>query len=255
MTTFKRRIAGDEETTLDSVESAARAKFKKADVSRSQNTVTVSAKVLWQSQTTTFTADNGVLEVSGNNNDSVGRGVKIIDAIDDYLDDQGWQEALKKYETTSTKSKAIRNQVLNAIDPSEQIIIAIQGLELDKTKIIVATTSRVLLLEKSTWGFSSGTRTINLGKISSLTTSKGMLFADVVITTSNEDIKVEKVAQDEADHFVRAVQELLDSSESSLQQPEAADNLGQLSKLADLHAAGVLTDDEFSAAKSKILGL
>lgn len=33
------------------------------------------------------------------------------------------------------------------------------------------------------------------------------------------------------------------------------DQTTQLKKLADLHAQGVLTDDEFSAAKAKVLGI
>jgi len=36
--------------------------------------------------------------------------------------------------------------------------------------------------------------------------------------------------------------------------PPAGDLMGELSKLADLKAAGVLTDAEFSAAKAKLLG-
>lgn len=42
---------------------------------------------------------------------------------------------------------------------------------------------------------------------------------------------------------------------SAVQTPAAGDDLfGQLSKIADLHKAGVLTDDEFTSAKSKLLG-
>lgn len=38
-------------------------------------------------------------------------------------------------------------------------------------------------------------------------------------------------------------------------QPEASsDLLAQISQLSDLHAAGALTDDEFAAAKAKLLG-
>jgi hypothetical protein len=37
--------------------------------------------------------------------------------------------------------------------------------------------------------------------------------------------------------------------------PEEDDSTAQLQKLAALHTQGVLTDDEFSAAKAKILGL
>jgi hypothetical protein len=37
--------------------------------------------------------------------------------------------------------------------------------------------------------------------------------------------------------------------------PEAEDDTAQLQKLAALHTQGVLTDEEFAAAKAKILGL
>ena len=37
--------------------------------------------------------------------------------------------------------------------------------------------------------------------------------------------------------------------------PQEEDETAQLQNLANLHTQGVLTDDEFSAAKAKILGL
>ena len=37
--------------------------------------------------------------------------------------------------------------------------------------------------------------------------------------------------------------------------PAAADPIAQLKDLADLHAQGVLTDEEFAAQKARILGL
>ncbi len=37
--------------------------------------------------------------------------------------------------------------------------------------------------------------------------------------------------------------------------PPQDDSMVQLQNLADLHSKGVLTDDEFSAAKAKILGI
>jgi Short C-terminal domain len=37
------------------------------------------------------------------------------------------------------------------------------------------------------------------------------------------------------------------------QQPPAADPMAQLQQLADLHDRGALTDEEFSAQKSKLL--
>jgi hypothetical protein len=39
------------------------------------------------------------------------------------------------------------------------------------------------------------------------------------------------------------------------QAPPAEDNSAQLQNLADLHRQGVLTDEEFAAAKAKLLGI
>jgi membrane protease subunit (stomatin/prohibitin family) len=39
------------------------------------------------------------------------------------------------------------------------------------------------------------------------------------------------------------------------QAPPAEDNTAELQKLAQLHSQGVLTDEEFAAAKAKILGI
>jgi hypothetical protein len=37
--------------------------------------------------------------------------------------------------------------------------------------------------------------------------------------------------------------------------PASTDTTAELKKLADLHASGVLTDEEFAAAKKKALGI
>jgi len=40
-----------------------------------------------------------------------------------------------------------------------------------------------------------------------------------------------------------------------VEAPAEGDQMAKLKELAELHTAGVLTDEEFSAAKAKILGL
>jgi len=254
MTTFNRRISGSADVVLSAIEEAANNKFRKASVSRAGNVVTVESKVLWQTQTTTFTVTEQELEAAGNNADADGRAVKVLGEIFHLIDDQGWQASMEKLGTKSVKNQAIRDQVLNAVHSDEVIVAATQGLELKKTSIVVATQKRILLLEKDTLGFSSGSRTIALDKISSITASKGMLFGGIVITTSNEEIKVEKVVGDEVDAFVGAVRNALETPTTSTPASSSSD-LDQLTKLAELHAAGILTDDEFAAAKAKALGL
>jgi len=55
--------------------------------------------------------------------------------------------------------------------------------------------------------------------------------------------------QDQADDYAA------DSQEQTGAVPPAADPADEIEHLAQLHSSGALTDDEFAAAKAKILGL
>jgi hypothetical protein len=45
------------------------------------------------------------------------------------------------------------------------------------------------------------------------------------------------------------------AQQQAYQAPPAEDNSAQLQNLAQLHSQGVLTDEEFAAAKAKLLGI
>ncbi|QQU82863.1 SHOCT domain-containing protein [Corynebacterium tuberculostearicum] len=83
----------------------------------------------------------------------------------------------------------------------------------------------------------------------------GVTLGSVRISTSNDEIEVEKVATAEAKTLVSAARRTLEQNSAQSPAPAADDGLDKLQKLADLHAAGVLTDEEFASAKAKALGL
>ena len=71
-----------------------------------------------------------------------------------------------------------------------------------------------------------------------------------------DELGIEKQTITDADQEVGA--EGAGSAEASAPAAPAAsggDDLDQLQKLADLHAQGILTDEEFEAKKAQILGL
>ena len=45
------------------------------------------------------------------------------------------------------------------------------------------------------------------------------------------------------------------ATEASTPAPPVTDSVGELDRLVELHRSGALDDDEFAAAKSKLLGL
>ena len=63
-------------------------------------------------------------------------------------------------------------------------------------------------------------------------------------------------AQDQAEYEQQMGQQAM-AQQQAAQQPAqpASDPNAELQNLANLHAQGVLTDEEFSAAKAKILGI
>lgn len=54
--------------------------------------------------------------------------------------------------------------------------------------------------------------------------------------------------------LVQGMEPEYEDEEPQAAPPAAPDVTGELKRLADLHAQGVLTDEEFSAAKAKLLG-
>jgi len=63
-------------------------------------------------------------------------------------------------------------------------------------------------------------------------------------------------AQDQAAYDQQMAQQpAYDQQMAAQQAPPEDDSTAQLQNLAQLHSQGVLTDDEFAAAKAKILGI
>lgn len=258
MQPLRRLTSAPDQEVLNAAHAFAVDKFKKVDINLDGNTLTLSKKVMWQQQTTTIAVANGELTAEFNTTDSMGRAVKIIQAIDSLLNDQGWSDAVERTGATTVRHAHVRDQVLPLLYPDETVVAATQGLTMGKTSIVVATSKRVLVVKKETLGFDSEDRSISLDKISSVSASRGFALGGVEITTSNEEIKVDKVVNAEADAFVRELRNLLDNpapAPTAAPAPAPAVDADQLAKLAELHAAGVLTDEEFAAAKAKALGL
>lgn len=69
-----------------------------------------------------------------------------------------------------------------------------------------------------------------------------------------DELGIEKQTITDADQEVGAEAHAADAA-PSVPPASGGDDLDQLQKLADLHAAGILTDEEFAAKKAQILGL
>lgn len=93
---------------------------------------------------------------------------------------------------------------------------------------------------------------IPISKISRVSTDRQSVFEFMKITTSSDSIEF-KANRWQGEQIRLKILELMNHSPSALSPSTQSDPTEQLRKLADLHKAGVLTDDEFATKKAELL--
>ena len=180
------------------------------------------------------------------------------------------QKAAKKAEkqarkaTVAANSEAINNALstmekLNCltvigtaaetVNDTETIITAMTGEHRGKNACMVLTDQRIVI----TFGFAAGTVELPYSDIDRVDVGRKFSGAWVELHNGSQTTEVKKsTAKDsKLDEVKRVVRE----QQSKHSDAPESSGVADLSKRADLPAAGVLTDEEFSAAKAKALGI
>lgn len=183
----------------------------------------------------------------------------VVDMMDKShyhpFDDHGYARAYDKRDP---------NHFLGILDSSERILYASDAIKGRQHGRLVGTNNRVILSTVAGFTQIIETQYIPLEKISSIETSRatiGMML--ITLHTSNTEIKAVTTVKN-AMIFQETMREPIDNSRLRMQQQFVAlpgngptvrslDVAGQLVKLAELHAGGMLSDDEFTAAKARVL--
>ena len=161
---------------------------------------------------------------------------------------------------TERAEKILKKRIAKGIDQvigDEEIIDATVGMADGKALwktvkmqcLVVLTPTRVAV--STNGGFKS--EDMLLSKISSIDVKPGVLSSTVTFHASGNDLTVEKMA-DAAD-FVKNVKHHMSSTDTPMVTANTVDIADQLKKLADLKEQGILTEDEFSAQKTKLLDM
>lgn len=124
------------------------------------------------------------------------------------------------------------------------------------TWLVALTDERFLLLDHAFLTKAVDTQSVRLPSVQAVSASQGFVLAKLTIDLSARLITVDSVQKKDAAAMVEVANRLLKDRETKAAAPAApaaVDFAGQLTKLAGLRDAGVLTEDEFSEAKRKIL--
>lgn len=151
-------------------------------------------------------------------------------------------------------------QILPDLLTDDEDVLAVVAAIMDGAKwLIISTQQRVLMIDEGTF-VRSRQKEVQLKNITSIEADIGTFNAEIEIMANASSLKIKKATPSDAKKFVTAVKAAMTKIQSgdptpSNQAPENKDDLvSQLSRLSELKAAGAITDEEFTDAKSRILG-
>ena len=123
------------------------------------------------------------------------------------------------------------------------------------TWVAALTSERVLCLDHAMLSSSVDTQSIRLNRIQAVSASQGWMFGKVIIDIGARMIEIDNWVKSHVKTFAELANELIRENEES-NKTVSAPNISiadEILKLSDLHAKGILTDDEYSTAKSKLI--
>ena len=143
--------------------------------------------------------------------------------------------------------------LLNDLRAGEDVLQMVTGSVDGNVALIIITTRRILTKDKG--AFDAASREILPKHVTSISTGRKMGNDWLYLTVSGQTVKFTSMRAGRADQLAEHIRRLRDAETAPAAAAPVGPGVDDLARLAELHAAGVLTDDEFSAAKAKALGL
>ena len=122
--------------------------------------------------------------------------------------------------------------------------------------MLVATNRRLIFLDKGLISFKM--EDFSYDKITSIESKTGIVMGQLIIYGSGNKEEIKNVPKDMTRPFADFLRNKLATAKAEIEQPPKespapSSILEELRKLGELRDSGVLTDDEFTALKAKLL--
>jgi hypothetical protein len=139
----------------------------------------------------------------------------------------------------------------------ESVRLIVSGQYGNGIGILVATDRRLFFLKDGV--MSKTSEDFPYSKVTSIQWSSGMLMGTITIFASGNKAEIKNVDKVGGKDIVDNVRGLLAQASAAPSAPQpppvAARSTDQLAQLVQMHRSGALTDEEFTAAKARQLGL
>lgn len=209
--------------------------------------------------TVTLNGDELAISIDGLGSMQSKFAAEILDLLPEgAVYDHGLNDALAKMEK-SAKFFGSRelSTVLDDMQAGEEVEMVTSGNVDNNLGIIVLTNLRVIIKDRKLMG--SDMKEITPSSITSLSTGKKMTGETVKMTVSGSDLEITALPHGRGTELANLLRQAMNGTTppapTAAPVEPAADPIAQVEKLAELHAAGILNDDEFAQAKAKALGI
>ncbi|WP_026075524.1 PH domain-containing protein [Cellulomonas massiliensis] len=161
------------------------------------------------------------------------------------------------------KIDKLLDQAREHLEVGEEVLGAVQGTyetkkmgnDWTRAGILIATQTRIVFYSKKLGGYDL--ESFPYDKVSSYEQSKSMMGHVVGFFASGNKVNMKWISDLEAlqtfSNVVRDKIHGVSSPESSAPPSADTDVMEQIRQLGELHGAGILTDEEFSAKKAELL--
>jgi hypothetical protein len=128
------------------------------------------------------------------------------------------------------------------------------GFHDGNTWLIAITDRRLLFLDK---GMIYGLKQMemSLDQISAISHKTGLLLGEIQVSTSGGTKKIENITKTDVVKVAQIISDLVKQSREKPSSPAGNDVVSQLERLAALKEKGILSEQEFSVQKQKLLGM
>lgn len=171
------------------------------------------------------------------------------------VDDQGVADALARLPKSSKRfGNAEVKKLATILTPTEHVVALAIGTYEKAMGALVLTTERLVFFDQAYKA--QRIEEFNLDAIQSLGVSKRATGETISIAISGRNAEITNIFHGEAEALVAAFREVRNMRNAPPAQPVAAAApavADQIRQLAELHQAGVLTDDEYSSKKAELL--
>jgi hypothetical protein len=161
------------------------------------------------------------------------------------------------------------NYLPKILGDGEKLLAVTSGFMQNRTWLVVCTNRRVLFVDRGMF-FGVKQVQINLDRLQTIEADVGLMFGSIRVVDAGSAMAVGMVLRSTIPHFVRTVQDAMDEYKRTMaydmaratthamggsHQPASAGNsmINELERLAKLKSDGHLTDEEYLAAKTKLL--